>query len=57
MDEVISKVLRIHYYLMESPRFWYDPALIEASKVLCVIASDLRATGEVRDLRLVMKKV
>ncbi len=42
-EELIAKSLRIHYYLMGDPRFWYDKALRESSKIFCVLASDLRA--------------
>jgi hypothetical protein len=31
-----------HYYLMSNRRFWYEKGLQDASKILCVIASDMR---------------
>lgn len=34
-------LLHSHYRLMDNPRFWYDKALIDASRILCVAASDL----------------
>lgn len=56
IEEAIAKNLRIHYYLMDNPRFWYDSALREASMICCVIASDLKAIGKVRDLRMMLGK-
>lgn len=38
----IRMLMGAHYYLMGNPRFWYDDALIEASKIICVTASDMR---------------
>ena len=35
-------LLRAHYHLMDDSRFWYQPGLIDASRILCVNASDLR---------------
>jgi hypothetical protein len=34
-------VLRAHYHLMDNSRFWYENDLKTASKILCVIASDI----------------
>lgn len=42
LHQIRSKLLRIHYYLMDNPRFWYDKGIQEASKICCVIASDLK---------------
>ena len=41
-QEAIQILMSAHYYLMDSPRFWYDKGLLEASKIICVQASDLR---------------
>jgi hypothetical protein len=40
--EAIDLCTRAHYRIMANPRFWYDKALIDASRMLCVAASDLR---------------
>ena len=51
-NEVMSKaearamLLRIHYRLMDSPRFWYERWMLDASRILCVAASDLRQEME-----------
>lgn len=42
-EEAIAICLSAHYYLMRNKRFWYEKDLLEASKLLCVAASDLRA--------------
>jgi hypothetical protein len=39
-------LLRVHYRLMDNPRFWCDKALTEWSKMLCLKASDLREEME-----------
>ena len=44
-EQIIKLLLRAHYHLMDNPRFWYDKGLIEASKILCVRASDMRAAN------------
>ena len=44
-------LLRLHYRLMENPRFWYRRELIDASRILCVAASDLRIEIEKEDGR------
>jgi hypothetical protein len=37
--------MRIHYgFFMKNPRYWYDKGLMEADKLICKAASDLRAT-------------
>ncbi len=41
-DELISKYERIHSYFMDDPRFWYEKGRMEADKIICVLASDLR---------------
>jgi hypothetical protein len=48
MDKMAARamLLRIHYRLMDSPRFWYERWMLEASKILCVAASDLRIEVE-----------
>jgi len=38
-----TMLLAAHYRLMDNPRFWYDRALIDASRILCSLASDMRA--------------
>lgn len=39
----LAKLLSVHYgHFMANPRFWYEPALIEADSIVCVAASDLR---------------
>jgi hypothetical protein len=38
----IEMLMRAHYHLMDNPRFWYDRGLLEASKVICVTASNMR---------------
>lgn len=38
----IETLMRAHYHLMDNPRFWYDRGLLEASKVICVTASNMR---------------
>jgi hypothetical protein len=40
--EARAMLLRIHYRLMDSPRFWYERWMLEASMILCLAASDLR---------------
>jgi hypothetical protein len=40
--EARAMLLRLHYRLMENPRFWYQRELIDASRIFCVAASDLR---------------
>ncbi len=37
-------LLNAHYHLMDNKRFWYEKGLMEASMILCVIASDLKAS-------------
>jgi hypothetical protein len=39
----IRRLRRAHYRLMDRPQFWYDRGDMQASKILCVIASDLQA--------------
>lgn len=41
--EAIRTCRNAHYHLMRDKRFWYDKSLQEASKLLCVAASDLQA--------------
>lgn len=41
--EVRNMLLHAHYYLMGDKRFWYEKHLQEASKIMCVIASDILA--------------
>ena len=36
-----AMLLSAHYYLMGSKRFWYDRGLLDASRILCVAASDI----------------
>jgi hypothetical protein len=41
--EAIGICVRAHYYLMKANRnFWSDKGDMEASRLLCVAASDLR---------------
>lgn len=40
-SEARAILLRAHYHLMDNPRFWYEKGLIDASRILCVAASDL----------------
>jgi hypothetical protein len=40
VDEEI--LIAAHYHLMANPRFWGDKGDIDASRILCVIASNLR---------------
>ena len=42
MRDAIELLMHAHYYLMRDRRFWYDKSLIDASRILCVLASDLR---------------
>jgi hypothetical protein len=46
--EARALLLRAHYRLMDNPRFWYERPLIDASRILCVAASDLRIEMEER---------
>jgi hypothetical protein len=39
--EARALLLRAHYRLMENPRFWYEQTLLDASRILCVRASDI----------------
>ena len=41
-QRAIDKPMRIHYLLVDNPRFWYDKGILEASKIVCSKASDLR---------------
>ena len=41
-EEAVRMLLSAHYKLMDDPRYWYDAALKDASRILCVAASDLR---------------
>jgi len=40
MKEARDILLRAHYHLMENSRFWYEKSLMDASRILCVQASD-----------------
>lgn len=40
--EAVQTCRDAHYYIMRTTNFWYDVAAQEASKLLCVAASDLR---------------
>ena len=42
-QEAIRICMSAHYYLMSNKRFWYEDHLKEASKLLCVAASNLRS--------------
>jgi hypothetical protein len=46
IDETVNLLRRAHYCLMKSPRYWSDAGDMEASKILCVIASDMAAGFE-----------
>jgi hypothetical protein len=35
-------LLAAHYHLMNNKAFWYERALLEASRILCTQASDLK---------------
>ena len=39
---VIAFLLDAHYHLMENRRYWSDDGDKKASKILCVLASDMR---------------
>ena len=41
--ELLAKYERIHAYFMADPRFWYEKGRQEADKIVCLLASDLRA--------------
>lgn len=45
-EEAISLSMRAHYRIMDNPRFWYDQALMDASKMMCAAASNLRNPGK-----------
>ena len=49
IEKAISLCMRVHYRIMDNPRFWYDPALIDASKMFCVAASNLRKVLSLAD--------
>ncbi len=39
-SEARSLLLRAHYHLMDNPRFWHAKGILDASRILCVQASD-----------------
>ncbi len=41
--QTIELLRRLHYRLMDNPRYWYLPELKDADRMVCVAASDLRA--------------
>jgi len=41
LSEIRGFLLRAHYHLMDSNRFWYENGLKDASRILCVTASDM----------------
>lgn len=41
-EQKIEKLMAAHYRIMARPRFWYEPQWKDASKRLCVMASNLR---------------
>jgi hypothetical protein len=42
-NEAVARLMRIHYGIfMANQRFWYDKALIDADRLVCVTASNIR---------------
>lgn len=39
---VIAFLRSAHYHLMDNKRYWNDSGDIRASKILCVLASDMQ---------------
>jgi len=40
--DAIKTLLNAHYHLMSNPRYWHDKGLMDASRILCVTASNIR---------------
>lgn len=40
--DVVKFLMDAHYHLMKDKKYWNDPGEIDASRILCVTASDLR---------------
>ena len=45
--DAVALLMRIHYgFFMSNPRFWYEPTLVEADAIMCLLASELRTAAK-----------